>query len=427
MPLQSTDSPATVSAGLRRVPIALNAKVAGDLLFLRAGGLTYTTILSFVPFLAVTFSVLKAFGVQNQIEPALVRALDPLGPQGANIAHRVVEFVDNLQVGVLGAVGVAGLLYTAVSVVGQIEDSLNHIWRVRKCRTLIERFRDYLSLVLVGPVIVFAVVALMAAARTSWFVQRLLSIEGLGWVAVLIAQLTPMLFLLAGFTVAYKVLPCTRVNLRAALVGGVTAAVLWQFASSLFATFVSGSTHYTAIYSGFAIPILSLMWVYICWLIALVGGEVAYLCQYPAMALASTPRERHRLMEAASLRALLEVARRHVGGEPPCELEALALQVQATPEMLGDFVDECVCRGILLCSSEPDRIALGRAPESISTAEVFEVLRAGAPTDGGASSGDVVTMLLGERDRVVAQAFQGTTLRSLLEPSCSEASESDAG
>jgi membrane protein len=423
MPLQSAESPATVAAGLRRVLIALNAKVAGDLLFLRAGGLTYTTILSFVPFLAVTFSVLKAFGVQNQIEPALVKALEPLGSQGVDIAHQAVEFVDNLEVGMLGAVGVVGLLYTAVSVVGQIEDSLNQIWHVRKSRSLIEQCRDYLSLVLVGPVIVFAVVALVAAAQASWLVQRLLAIEGLGWVGVGIAQLTPMLFLLAGFTVAYKVLPCTRVNFRAALVGGVTSAVLWQFASSLFAAFVTGSTHYTAIYSGFAILILSLMWVYICWLIALVGGEVAYLCQHPAMALASKPGEHHRLTEVASLRALIEVARRHMAGEPPCELEALALQVQATPEMLEEFVDECVRRGILLSSSEPDGIALGRAPESISTAEVFEILRAGAPTDGSAPSGDAVTMLLGERDRVVSHAFQGTTLGSLLERSRPESSE----
>jgi membrane protein len=403
-----------------RVLGALNAKVEGDLLFLRAGGLTYTTILSIVPFLAVTFSVLKAFGVQNQIEPALVKALRPLGPQAGHIAHRVVEFVNNLEVGVLGAVGVVGLLYTAVSVVGQIEDSLNHIWHLRKSRSLIERCRDYLSLVLVGPVIVFAIVALIAAAQTSWLVQRLLSIEGLGWVGVVITQLTPMLFLLAGFTVAYKVLPCTRVSLRAALVGGVTSAILWQVASSLFAAFVAGSIHYTAIYSGFAILILSLMWVYICWLITLVGGEVAYVYQHPAMALASTPGERHRLTEAASLRALLEVGRRYLSGEPPYDLETLALQVKTTPEMLEEFVDECVRRGVLLCSLEPNGIALGRAPESISTAEVFEILRAGASVEEGSSSGDAVAMLLGERDRAVARAFEGITLRSLLEQSRSD-------
>jgi membrane protein len=424
MLVESPDSRATFVARIGRVLIALNAKVAGDLLFLRAGGLTYTTLLSVVPFLAVTFSVLKAFGVQNQIEPALVRALDPLGPQGARLAHRVVGFVNNLEVGVLGAVGVVGLFYTAVSVVGQIEDSLNQIWHVRKSRSLIERCRDYLSLVLVGPVIVFAVVALVAAAQASWLVQRLLSIEGLGWLGVVITQLTPMLFLLAGFTVAYKVLPCTRVSLRAALVGGVTSAVLWQVASSLFAAFVAGATHYTAIYSGFAILILSLMWVYICWLITLVGGEVAYVYQHPAMALALKPGERHRLTEAASLRALIEVGRRHLLGEPPYDLETLALLVRTTPEMLEEFVDECVRRGVLLCSTEPNGIALGRAPESISAAEVFEILHAGAHAEGGASSDDPVTMLLGERDRVVANAFQGTPLRSLIEGSRPESSES---
>jgi len=407
-------SPLALIAGSRRVLVALNAKVADDLLFLRAGGLTYTTILSFVPFLAVTFSVLKAFGIQNQLEPAIARALEPLGPQGVDIAQRVVGFVDNLKVGVLGAVGVAGLFYTAVSVVGQIEDSLNHIWRVRKSRNLTERFRDYLSLVLVGPVVVFAVVAVMAMARSSWFVQQLASIEELGWLIVVITQLTPIVFLLIGFTVAYKLLPYTRVRLRAALVGGATSALLWQLASSLFTTFVAGSTRYTAIYSGFAILILFLMWVYIGWLIVLIGGEVAYFYQHPGLALASKARERRRLREAAALRGLLELARRHLAGEPPCEVETLALQVGTAPEILDEFVDECVRRGILLRSSDPSGIALGRAPESIPTAEVFDILR-GNVSESSLTSGDPVVELLRERDRSVARALEGITLRSLLE------------
>ena len=204
----------------------------------------------------MTFSVLKAFGIQNQVEPALARALAPLGPQGLGIARRVVEFVNNLEVGVLGAVGVAGLFYTAVSVVGQIEDCLNHIWCVHRSRTWLERFRDYLSLVLVGPVLAVAVIALMATAQSSWLGQRILAIQELGWVIVVVTQLMPVLFLFVGFTLVYKLLPYTRVTWAAALAGGFGAALLWQCAGSLFASFVAGSTHYTAVYSGFAILIL---------------------------------------------------------------------------------------------------------------------------------------------------------------------------
>jgi len=117
------------------------AVVAGEefrqgVLSLRAMGLVYATLLSLVPFLAVMFSLLKAFGAHQQIEPFLAQALAPLGPQGGEISRRVVEFVNNLQVGVLGTVGVGGLFLTAISLIGKIEDALNHIWRVRRARSL---------------------------------------------------------------------------------------------------------------------------------------------------------------------------------------------------------------------------------------------------------------------------------------------------
>ncbi len=98
---------------------------------LRAAGLVYSTLLSLVPFLAVTFSVLKAFGVHQQIEPFLERALEPLGSKGAEVTGYIIGFINNLQVGVLGAVGVAGLFFTVISLIGKIEAALNYIWRVR--------------------------------------------------------------------------------------------------------------------------------------------------------------------------------------------------------------------------------------------------------------------------------------------------------
>ena len=104
---------------------AVHKKVQDDALSLRAMGLTYVTLLALVPLLAVMFAVLKAFGVHNLIEPSLAQALEPLGEQGAEITRHVLEFVSNLRVGVLGAVGVAALFYTVVSLISKIEDSFN--------------------------------------------------------------------------------------------------------------------------------------------------------------------------------------------------------------------------------------------------------------------------------------------------------------
>jgi membrane protein len=262
--------------------VALWRKYVADEIGLRAMSLVYTTILSLVPFLAVTFSVLKAFGVQNQVEPMLAQALSPLGADAAEISRRVVAFVNNLRVGVLGAFGVAGLLYTAVSLVGTIENSLNHIWSARQGRTLAVKFRDYLSVIMVAPVLTFSALALTASAQSQTLVQRALELAP--FLTVLATRFMPHLILAAGFTLLYKFLPTARVSWRAALIGGIVAGVGWKLAGTAFAAFVAGSGRYAAIYSSFAIVILFLVWLYVSWLIVLVGGEVAYFCQYPYLA-----------------------------------------------------------------------------------------------------------------------------------------------
>jgi len=131
-------------------------------LTLRAMSLVYTTLLSIVPLLALSFSVLKAFGVHNQIQPMLLRFLEPLGENGAEIAHNIIEFIQRMNVGVLGAVGLVLLLYTAISLMQKIEESLNYIWHVHRPRPLADRFSRYLSVLLVGPILVFSALGITA-------------------------------------------------------------------------------------------------------------------------------------------------------------------------------------------------------------------------------------------------------------------------
>ena len=143
-----------------------------NMLGLRAASLTYATLLSLVPLLAVTFSVLKAFGVQQLIEPFLTQALAPLGPERIEITRRLIGFVDNTRVDVLGA-GVAGLFYSVIYLVSTVEEALNQIWRAQPSRTWTRRYGEYMGLLLVGPVLIFAAFAVIASAQSYWLVQRL--------------------------------------------------------------------------------------------------------------------------------------------------------------------------------------------------------------------------------------------------------------
>ena len=125
-------------------------------LTLRAMSLVYTTLLSLVPLLAISFSVLKAFGVHNQMEPFLFQFLAPLGDKGLELGREIIGFVENVKVGVLGSLGLGMLVYTVISLLHKIELSFNFIWRVNQARSIAQRFTEYLSVLVIGPFLVFS-------------------------------------------------------------------------------------------------------------------------------------------------------------------------------------------------------------------------------------------------------------------------------
>ena len=129
----------------------------------RAQSLAYTTLLSLVPLIAVSFSILKSFGVHQQLIPILEQAFKPLGERGPEAITALVGFVENVQVGVLGGVGLAILFYTVVSLLSSIETQFNKIWGIQKGRALGRRVTDYLVIVLVGPVLAFAALSLFSS------------------------------------------------------------------------------------------------------------------------------------------------------------------------------------------------------------------------------------------------------------------------
>jgi len=132
-------------------------------LTLQAMGLVYTTLLSLVPLLAVSFSVLKGFGVHNQIEPILLNFLQPLGERGVEISFNIIQFVDNVKAGVLGSLGLALLIYTVVSLIQKIERAFNYAWHVKNVRPIAQRFSDYVSVIIIGPILMFTAMGITAS------------------------------------------------------------------------------------------------------------------------------------------------------------------------------------------------------------------------------------------------------------------------
>jgi membrane protein len=273
-------------------------------LTMRAMSLVYTTLLSIVPLLAVSFAVLKGFGVFNRLEPYLDEVLAPLGAQGDRITAQVLDLVDNVKGPVLGGVGLLFFLWTAISMIQKVEESFNYTWYVSKSRSFSRRFSEYLIVLLVGPLLMVTAIGLLTSIQSNEVVQWIAGNPALGPLFVLLGKLVPYLLISAVFTFLYVFMPNTKVRIKSAIVGGVAGGFMWAAIGAVFTNFILYASRTQQIYAGFAVAITTLIWLYLNWLILLIGAQLAYYHQYPAFL--KTGRKVPRLSNAVRERIALD-------------------------------------------------------------------------------------------------------------------------
>jgi len=409
---------------LSHASVKLVLMVARDfvekLVKLQAMALAFKTLLSLAPLLAVVFAILKGFGVHNRLEPALAEALAPLGEKGQEITVHLIGFVDRMRVGALGSVGLVTLFITVLSLMGTIEESFNHIWRVKSPRKLARKFSDYLSVILVGPVLIFAALTITATLQSNALVQSLMSLEPFGTVILTLLKLVPYLTLWGAYTFVYVFVPNTRVKLKAALVGGLVAAVLWQTVGWGFAAFVASSTRYYAIYSSFAILLLFLLWLHVGWVIVLLGAQVAYayqhlnLYQQDREALAHSPVGREQL----ALHLMFLVGRNFYHGADPMSVAELANELNLPAGLVNDFMEMFQRARLVLPLADEETFVLGRDPETIAIKEILDCVRnAGNIQKGPLKRTKVeqgIDEILAQVEQAAVKALEGKTLQSVI-------------
>lgn len=375
---QSPHKTSLLTAG--RYVFALTRDVLEGQISMRAMSLVYTTLLSLVPILALAFSVLKAMGAHNTLEPVLLELLRPLGDQAHEVARNVIGFVEKMKVGVLGSLGISLLLYSAVSLIQKVEASFNFIWRISHPRPMSQRISDYLSVLMVGPVLVFSSIGITATILNSNAVNLITSIEPFGMLFYTFTKLLPYLLIIAAFTFVYSFIPNTRVQFRAAFGGGVLAGILWQSSSLLFASFVSSATNYNAIYSGFAIMIFLLIWIQLGWLILLIGCQLAFYIQHPEYLVPekTMPTLSGKGVEFMALMIMSLTGQRFLKGEPGYTQEELAVAMDAAPEHVAQIVEILLYHRLLVESGEKrNRLTPGMDLDSIELARLWRLARAG--------------------------------------------------
>jgi len=265
---------------LRYLNALIRDWLAGDIDNL-AMSLAYTTLLALVPLMVFILSILKILGARSNLRIILHEFFRPLGTADNLLTETVMQFVANMRGSVLGSIGLAMLLYTAVSTIQKVEASFNFVWRINRPRSFGRRIAEFLGVMIAGPILLAVALEILASAVQSPAAQWLGSFAHLAWIFRVLGRLLPYAIVTVVFTFMYAFIPNTRVEFRPALIGGVTAGVTWALVGYAFSEFIVYSSHMIAVYTGFAIVLSALIWIYVSWLILLIGAQLACYVQFP--------------------------------------------------------------------------------------------------------------------------------------------------
>jgi membrane protein len=357
---------------------ALLRDLLGGDLGLRAMGLVYSSLFALVPVVAVSFSVLKAFGYHRELEPVLYEFLRPLGEKGTELTVKIMQFVENAQTTVLGTVGFVILIYTVIVMIQKIEGALNFTWHVERPRSLARRVTEYMVIMLVGPILMVAALVLLTRIETSDMVARLSGLTG--GTSGLRGHYAPYALVIGLFWFLYIYMPNTRVRWQSAFIGALFGGAAWVGVGAIFTRIAVYATQTAAIYAGFAIVLLFLLWLHLSWLIMLLGGQLSFYVQHPEHL-----RTGHGeiptnsvLRERIALGAMYLLGERFLAGGPRWNVSDLADHMDVPASVLDGELSLLEDRGLVL-TAEDDTVAPGRDLGSITLAEILDAVRHETP------------------------------------------------
>ena len=346
-----------------------------DQTIIRAAALTFTTILSFVPFLAVAFSISKGFGFQNTGKMRdLILHLTTGQPE---VADKIIEYIDRTNVQALGWVGVVTLLFTVLSLVGTIEKAFNVIWSVNKGRSAWRRVTDFFPIILFGPIFLFIASSFNFSLQNQDFIARLMSLKAIGYLETVFLKTVPYLLIIMAFSMMYAFIPNTRVRVRAALIGGTVGGILWQMAQWLYINWQIGAVKYNAIYGSFAQLPLLLVWIYLSWVIVLLGAQVSHAWQNINSFVkqryfgSATPYERQKI----AVLMMVVLAKRFHEGSPLPSVEEISDGLMAPATLVSDLFRVLQQAGYTVPAEVPGCEVYAPARE-LAEVRVLDVIRA---------------------------------------------------
>ena len=248
---------------------------------LRASALTFYSLTSVVPVIAMIFGIAKGFGFEKVLETQLrtkFAGQDEVVDKIVGFSHAMLA---NTKGGLIAGVGLIVLFWAVIKMLGQIEDSMSDIWKIKEQRSLGRKFSDYLSFMLICPVMIIlsGSATVFITTQVTLILHKIDFLGILSPVVLLVLRLIPLMLVWSVFTFIYLFMPNTKVRFSAGLLAGIVAGTVFQIVEWIYITFQVGVASYNAIYGSFAALPLFLVWLQTSWLVVLYGVELSYACQ----------------------------------------------------------------------------------------------------------------------------------------------------
>jgi membrane protein len=359
-----------------RYPAALTRDWLGGDINVRAMSLAYTTLLSLVPLMVFSFSILKGLGARGDLRFILHEFFRPVGAAATQLTESVMQFVANMRGDLLGTIGLVFLVYTVITTIQKVEASFNFVWRVERPRSFGRRFTEYLSVMILGPILLAVAIGLLGSAEHSPFALWLHAVAPLAGILGVLGDIVPYAIVTVVFTFMYAFIPNTHVQFRAALIGGVAAGIIWALVGKVFTAVILYSSQLVAVYTGFAIVLTTLIWVYLSWLILLIGAQLAFYLQFPQYL-----RHGHETVELtgsgreqAGLSIMYLIGRDYAAGRTFWDAGRLAAELDVPGIALAPVLARLE-RGGLIVATEKEQFLPGRDPGSILLTDILDAVR----------------------------------------------------
>ncbi|HBZ56253.1 MAG TPA: YihY/virulence factor BrkB family protein [Syntrophobacteraceae bacterium] len=378
-----------IAIHLLRILCVVLKQLSGERVHLRAAGLTFYSLLSIVPVLAMLFGLAKGFGLDRVLEKELFRSI---GGQ-EEVVTRLIAFAHNLlettQGGIVAGAGVVVLFWSVLNVFGSIEKGFNEMWGITQQRPLLRKATHYLSLSLCSAILVAisSAMTVMITSQVTFFVNRIKLLETFSPAIFEGLKALPMMVIWLLFTLIYSAIPNTRVRIGPAALAGVLAGTAFQVFQRVYIGFQVGVAKYNAIYGSFAALPLFLVWMQLSWLIVLIGAQISVVTQnldrfaFEADSRRISPAFRRLL----TLLVASQVVKQFCFGEGAAGMLSLASQLRIPRPLLQDLLGDLVACGVLVeirgDSDGDPRYQPGTDPDRITVHYVLARLEANGGDD----------------------------------------------